>query len=212
MMPSVNDPRHAAVIHEAQLLFRQGGWLLADAGYEHVYTGEFRTALSRCDDISAHLIRTRADRIALHAESGRVVWYDAKTTAWTRGQDFPIETLPFLKACCDAKTFGIEYLFCCRRRDGAEYGLIAGSEAAQLIQRIKVPEWRRDGDMDRWSTAFQPMLDLLGCGCKISYGDCSRGGGDPFAAIAIDSVEMPTWQQVIETWNASIQGKEPKTG
>ena len=197
-MPSVNDPRHAAVIQEAQSLFSQGGWLLADAGYEHVYTGEFKTALSQCDAIAAHLIRTRADRIALHQDTGRVVWYDAKTTGWKKGQDFPIEALPFLKACCDAETFGIHYLFCCRRRDGADYGLMAGCSAVQMIQRLIVPEWRRGTDIDRWRVLFQPILKSLDCNATIMPGNCTRGGGDPYVALAIDTDALPTWQDIIK--------------
>jgi hypothetical protein len=196
-MPSVNDYHHKTVIKEAQSIFQQGGWLLADAGYEHVYTGEFKTALSQCDEVSAHLIRTRADRIALHKETGRVVWYDAKTTAWKKGQDFPIEALPFLKACSDAVAFGIDYLFCCQRHDGTDYGLMAGPMAVQLIKRLGVPEWRRGDDMERWQTLFQPVLDSFGCNAPIMPLNCGRGGGDCLVCLAIDTVILPTWQDVI---------------
>lgn len=197
-MPSVNDPRHAKVIEDAKALFAAGGWLLADAGYEHVYAGEFKAALAKCDEVSAHLIRTRADRIALHAETGRLVWYDGKTTAWTKGQDFPIEALPFLKACADATTFGIKYLFCCRRHDGTDYGLFAGGDAAKLIKRILVPQWRRGSDVERWRAVFVPMLAALGCEVPIFAGDCTRGGGDAFAALAIDTAALLTWQDEIK--------------
>lgn len=197
-MPNVNDPRHAAVIEEAQAILHASGCLLADAGYEHVYDGDFKTALSKCDTVAAHLIRTRADRLALLND--RVLWYDAKTTSWKKNQDFPIEALPFLKACCDAKTFGIDYLFCCQRNDGASYGLLAGVKAASLIQRVLVPGWRRGDDVARWQTALQPMIDLLGCTARIFAGNCSKGGGDAFAAIAIDATPIPTWQDMIRKW------------
>lgn len=197
-MPSVNDPRHASVIHEAQELLRGGGCVLADAGFEHVYTGEFKLALSKCDEVAAHLIRTRADRLALLNNS--LLWYDAKTTAWRKSQDFPIEALPFLKACSDSKTFGIDYLFCCRRNDGSDYGLYAGEAAGRLVQRVLVPEWRRGDDIERWKSALQPMLDMLGSDAPIFGGNCSRGGGDALVAIAIDSVELPTWQDAIAEW------------
>lgn len=212
-MPSVNDPRHAAVLAEAQGILRASGCLLADAGYEHVYSGEFKTALSQCDSVPAHLIRTRSDRIALL--ENRLLWYDAKTTAWKKGQDFPIEAMPFLKACSDAKTFGIEYLFCCQRNDGTGYGLFAGESAASLVQRLLVPEWRRGDDVERWRTAFQPLLDSLGSSSPIFSGNCSRGGGDAFVALAIDSSPMPSWKDAIQQWihdNLSGNAIPPRDG
>lgn len=200
-MPSVNDPLHARVLEEAQRMLSEYGWLLADAGYEHVYTGQFKDALARCDAISSHVIRTRADRIALHEQTGRVVWYDAKTTRWKKGQDFCIEALPFLKACCDAETFGITYLFCCQRHDGTEYGLMAGKTAAQLIQRLIIPDWRRGNDTQRWIDVFKPMLSYLDQHNTdiIPKGNCTRGGGDAFVAVYLDAANLPSWRDAIRT-------------
>ena len=192
-MARTDDRYHAQLERDVIEEFEKYGMRTASLTYHENMPEQLMGILRRNESIAAHVVRTRADRHAFNDQ--RVVKWDAKTSTWKHGQDFAIEAVPLLCACVEAELFGCEYLFCCRRHDGHEYGLLAGKHAIGRVQRFLVPEWRHSNSYESWRDWIRHILTVLDAKARVMQGDCSQGSGDAFAALHVD--DLPPWQDAI---------------
>ena len=197
-MPSVSDPRHANLEYNVNRHMTDCGGVTFAIPYHDVVDKSVRDMLSANESVSAHLVRTRADRHTIF-ESGLVVKWDAKTTNWKTGDNFCIEALPYLAACIESTNFGIDYLFCCERRDRSNYGIIAGSDAISRVRRIVIPTWRHTDDYETWAEMFRGIFKRYGVDIEIMPSPGARGSGDPLVAVQVDDGQLLGWQETINS-------------
>lgn len=193
-MPSTSDPDHAKLEIRASEYLESFGYTVCSLEY---HQNECAKDLRFVEDIGAHLIRTRADRIAYNAE--RVIRFDAKTCGWDDDRDFAIEAVPFWSACVDSVIFGLNHVFVCqRKKSGREFGIIAGGDAMRMAATTMIPQ-RRNDVYDLWADVSQKCADLFNLDHLIS--SCgSTGSGDPFVVINHHHVnQLPHWSVCFDT-------------
>lgn len=185
-MPDVNDPFHKRLQTDCEQ------WLTANGFSVHSNEPHLRPefkALAAIDTPAAHAIRTTSDRIAW--KNDIVIRWDAKTCGWSKGSQFAIEAIPFIKACTD----GVPYVFVCRRRDNSEeFGIEGIPENLHLFDKILIPKWRRGND-PQWMILAEKWKSDLQLDCTIiPDADCSKGSGDML--VTINVIDLPHWKDL----------------
>ena len=195
-MPRVDDPWHRklenAVLDHMNAL--EGRTIAMP--YHAVLDKDDKECLMYCESIGAHVVRTRPDRITI-LPNGTVIKWDAKTCKWPTGKDFSIEALPFLLACAESILFEVHYLFCCVRHDGQSYGIWAGLESLQMVQRLLIPLPAHKDDWKEWERIFDNYFDVFGIS-NVTVATTSQGNKDPFVCLWVDDGTTATWQKTID--------------
>jgi len=192
-MPSTSDPNHAKLELRASEYLKSFGYTVCSLEY---HQNECAKDLRFVDTVGAHLIRTRADRVAYNQQ--HVIRFDAKTCRWGDDSDFAIEAVPFWSACCEAAVFGMPHVFVCQRtRSGQEFGIIAGVDAMQIASRTMIPS-RRSNSFESWADVSRACASLFDLNHTISK--CkSNGSGDMFVVIDNCYVQqLPHWRDCFD--------------
>lgn len=189
-MPSVHNTLHERLIRDVDNHLTSKRYQITSIEY---HKNESAKGLQELDLLAAHVIRTRADRIAYRKNPESLIRFDAKTCSWPTGKQFAIEYIPYLSACIEAIEFNLNHIFACRRRDGGEFGVLAGRSALHLFDKILVPEWRRGNDWIKWAKKSRDRWKLR---CSVDYANCSGGSGDVLVTLNVEN--QPHWKTLID--------------
>jgi len=172
------------------------GFVVRDLTY-HTHLGEELVArLKRVRTPTALLVRTRADRIAVHQTEPIVAKIEVKTSGYANGS-FAIEAFPLAVHILEAKTVGAACLYICFQRTiGHEFGFWAG-EIGKHIAGIYVPP--------HWHAFTEQFPEWLRCAFPDTpvrwLRNPTQGSNTPYVMIAPSVVRsMAHWQTVLHEW------------
>lgn len=202
MKPSTNNPFHQSVESEISDRFFTLGYAAASIEYHKTMPENVVKMLQARDDVTSQLVRTRADRIAVHPS--RPSWkFDAKTTTWG-GSDFPIEAVPFASAMFEARDAGGNYFFACKRSDGREYvvNMAEWSTVVRVVRFKAKNEW--------WLNWGRGLVGKVFANCECDIMSTTNGSGDSFFVLDVEGATRdlpacPNFNEFFRLWIADTQ-------
>ena len=198
-MASISDPNHAKLECDIKQYCENMGARCFAIPYHDTVAEPIKELLKVNDSFTSILVRTRSDQHSIFPNDLVLKW-DAKTCGKLTGDTFFIEAMPFMAACVEAAFMESNYLFCCRRLDGKEYGIVAGLASTKLIGGFLIPHWRW-GHGDEWRRLFSRFMKSFRIDVAIDSVNCNgNASGDPFVKLRVDQCEesIPDWKSVIQ--------------
>jgi len=184
------------------------GFVVRDLTY-HAHLGEEIVArLKRMRTPTALLVRTRADRIAVHQTEPIVAKIEVKTSGYANGS-FAIEAFPLAVHILEAKMVGAACLYICLQRTiQHEFGFWAG-EIGKHIAAIYIPP--------HWHAFTEQFPEWLRCAFPDTpirwLRNPTQGSNTPYALIAPPVVRsMAHWQTVLHEWLDGYAGVMRENG
>lgn len=185
---------HDAYLGEVTTWLEDRGYFTGEVTYHEALAGQPVLDALRCNEsITAHYVRTRADRVAVHAFVGHTFQYDAKTS---RGDDILLEALPIAFHALHAQ-MGVECLYCYRNpKYESDLGFWVSPDLCENVCRIQFPRFRwdeRDEEMAELVRHWRPLFP------NARFCKCNGGSsGDPHIVIPRDvALSLPSWQGLV---------------
>jgi hypothetical protein len=174
----------------------RSGFVVRDLTYHAHLDEELVARLKRVRTPTALLVRTRADRIAVHRTQPVVAKIEVKTSGYANGS-FAIEAFPLAVHILEAKMVGAACLYICFQRTiRHEFGFWA-DEIQKHIMGIYVPP--------QWHAFIDEYPDWLRCAFPDTpirrLRHSTLGSNTPYVMIAPSVVRsMAHWQTVLHEW------------
>jgi hypothetical protein len=172
------------------------GFVVRDLTYHAHLDAEIVARLQRMRTPTALLVRTRADRIAVHQTHPIVAKIEVKTSGYHDGS-FAIEAFPLAVHILEAKTFGAACLYICfQRTTQHEFGFWAG-EIQQHIDAVCIPPYWHAFvfEYPEWLCYAFPDTPIR----WLRY--TTDGSNTPYVILAPSAVRsMAHWKTVLRDW------------
>jgi len=186
-------PDHESLLREIEKFLKDNGCLCGECTYHESFSKEMQRAMASVYTPPSTLVRTRADRVALHGR--RVVSYDAKVRG--RKSDYMAEALPIIAHLVEWEIFQMPTVYAFRMthmQDVPDRGVLIDNAFAGLVGEIHLYTTPRQKEMNEWLEqhwrAFFPSASVR----RYESG----GSGDPAIVIYFDKLlNHPHWTELL---------------
>lgn len=187
-----DDEQHSELESEAVATLREFGYEVGEAPYHSKMSDQMIDRLHKSFQLPSLLVRTRADRLAVHSD-GDAVKVEAKTHSRRDKHDFTVELLPLVEHLRDHEFCGAETIYVYRNPvhpDPAERGKIYAAYAhdmAEVVAVALIPDRPENAGHMEWFR--KQALDFFGKKAfttawkRPGQDDMEAGSGDPFVII-----------------------------
>ncbi|MHB8880400.1 MAG: hypothetical protein ACYC69_02700 [Thermodesulfovibrionales bacterium] len=187
-----DDEQHKKLETDAIAVLSEYGYETGETPYHNTMSDTMINRLHRSFELPSLLIRTRADRVAVHHDSD-VVKVEAKTHGRRDRHDCTIEMLPLIEHIRDHDFCGSETIYIYRnpvhpRQD--ERGRIYAFYAHQIADSVSVAMIpQREENLSHMDWYKEKAFDYFGRNAvttkwtKPAHDDMETGSGDPFVII-----------------------------
>lgn len=150
--------------------------MVVSTAYHDAMPAQSCRALQACNDPASLLVRTRADRIAVHGVAAFSFFLEIKTGMSKVGQDHMPEMLPLCAHRTDSRFFGAKTVYVYRNTlSGFETCYLADDSmpmpSAILIGKQKIA--MREV-VQRWAKPWWPNIPIYPCNMPNSGDPCLR--------------------------------------
>lgn len=199
MSANPNDPHHAKLESDVTDWLSTHGFFVESNTYHRkdkngnpVLDKRFIARLQSMKDINALIVRTSADRIAVHRAQDYSFFFECKTNSDPTYRNFTIEALP-MAMHREKAHLGARCLYVLR--DVIQE--IAPGRSDCCFWANELPEIESLWMLERHKgTEIENRLKSVFDGIRIVYRDRLNGSGDPFVRILRDEVRrmFPCWK------------------
>jgi len=194
-MARTDDKYHAELEREVDEYLRSHGFIVPSAvTYHEVWPAEIKNLVASRQSMTALYLRSRADRVAIHADLPIEFEWECKTNQ--KYFDLSFEALPFMHHLAKAR-LGVRCLLCIwNLRSGFHHGTWISWEVVDNIREIRVPDKCRMTDKEAFIRCCEELLPQV----RVKpTGGTNGGSNDPFVVIDKSlAPAFPHWHDLID--------------